>query len=240
MLGRFLEVSVAAPDVAESLSFYESLGFVQALVGDIWSHPYAVVTDGRLVLGLHQQETFPPGLTWMHPDLADHRQTLLHAGIELQSATLDDDSFHQIGFLDPTGLPINLIEARTFTPATVAATFSSGLGYFEEFGIPTRDPVGCAEFWERLGLVAFEPEWKPFKKVPVTARDISIALYDIDLRRPVMSFSVAQLAERVAGFRDRGYRFAALPDGLSPAASALLEAPEGSLLLLTEESQDLN
>ena len=68
----------------------------------------------------------------------------------------------------------------------------------------------------------------------------AIALYDIDLRRPVMSFSVAQLAERVAGFRDRGYRFAALPDGLSPAASALLEAPEGSLLLLTEESQDPN
>jgi catechol 2,3-dioxygenase-like lactoylglutathione lyase family enzyme len=29
-LGRFLEISLAATDVAESLAFYESLGFVQA------------------------------------------------------------------------------------------------------------------------------------------------------------------------------------------------------------------
>ena len=30
MLGRFLEVSIHAPDVPASLEFYESLGFVQA------------------------------------------------------------------------------------------------------------------------------------------------------------------------------------------------------------------
>jgi len=44
VLGRFLEIGVRAPDVPESLAFYESLGFVQASVGDTWSHPYAVVT----------------------------------------------------------------------------------------------------------------------------------------------------------------------------------------------------
>jgi len=33
MLGRFLEVSVHTPDVRASLSFYESIGFVQATVG---------------------------------------------------------------------------------------------------------------------------------------------------------------------------------------------------------------
>ena len=53
MLGRFLEVSVHAPDILESLAFYERLGFTQAPVGETWSHPYAVVTDGRLFIGLH-------------------------------------------------------------------------------------------------------------------------------------------------------------------------------------------
>ena len=33
MLGRFLEVSVHAPDVRESLEFYESLGFVASHEG---------------------------------------------------------------------------------------------------------------------------------------------------------------------------------------------------------------
>ena len=53
MLGRFLEISLHTPDIQESLEFYESLGFAQASVGEIWPHPYAVVTDGRLFLGLH-------------------------------------------------------------------------------------------------------------------------------------------------------------------------------------------
>jgi hypothetical protein len=38
-LGRFLEISVTATDVAASLAFYESLGFVQAAVGEAWPHP---------------------------------------------------------------------------------------------------------------------------------------------------------------------------------------------------------
>ena len=65
MLGRFLEVSVRSSDIPESLAFYESLGFVQAPVSDAWSHPYAVVTDGRLAIGLHAREFDAPSLTWV-------------------------------------------------------------------------------------------------------------------------------------------------------------------------------
>ena len=63
MLGRFLEVSVHAPEILESLAFYEQLGFTQATVGETWSHPYAVVTDGRLFIGLHAYEFASPALT---------------------------------------------------------------------------------------------------------------------------------------------------------------------------------
>ncbi len=55
MLGRFLEFSLATPDVRASLDFYTRLGFSEAEVGEAWPHPYAVVTDGRICLGLHQQ-----------------------------------------------------------------------------------------------------------------------------------------------------------------------------------------
>ena len=47
-LGRFLEISIHTPVIRESLEFYESLGFVQAAVGETWPHPYAVVTDGTV------------------------------------------------------------------------------------------------------------------------------------------------------------------------------------------------
>ena len=63
MLGRFLEYSVATPDVAASLEFYIKLGFSPAEVGEAWPHPYAVVTDGRIHLGLHQHPLPAPSLT---------------------------------------------------------------------------------------------------------------------------------------------------------------------------------
>ena len=162
MLGRFLEVSVHAPDVQESLAFYESLGFVQAAVGDTWSHPYAVLTDGRLYVGLHAFEFDSPALTWVHPGLARHAPALEALGIELAFAKLGEEAFHELGFLDPSGQMVTLIEARTFSPPAVGAAGSTRLGYFEEFGIPTTDLGRSTAFWDALGLVAFDPIRAPF------------------------------------------------------------------------------
>ena len=72
MLGRFLEFSIATPDIRASLDFYGKLGFTQAQVGEAWTHPYAVVTDGRICLGLHQEFIPAPAVTFVKPDLLRH------------------------------------------------------------------------------------------------------------------------------------------------------------------------
>ena len=232
MLGRFLEVSVRAPDVPISLAFYESLGFVQALTGDARPHPYAVVTDGRLCLGLHGAGDDDPTLTWVHPDLAAHAPRLEALGIELEFARLGAEQLHELGFLDPAGQRVTLLEARTFSPPAAPPLFSE-LGYFEEFGIPTPDLERSAAFWEALGLVAFEPERVPFTKVVATGRDLNVGLYDLDLRSPVLAFSAPDMPERIAALRERGLRFAErLPRGMSAREHAMLIAPEGTRLLL--------
>ncbi|MDH5241429.1 MAG: hypothetical protein OEW73_11660, partial [Gammaproteobacteria bacterium] len=59
-IGRFLEFSVRAPDILESLYFYRTLGFVELEIGDMWSHKYAVVSDGELNIGLHDREFDAP------------------------------------------------------------------------------------------------------------------------------------------------------------------------------------
>lgn len=234
MLGRFLEVSVHAPDVQESLAFYESLGFVQAQVGDTWSHPYAVVTDGRLYLGLHAFEFESPALTWVHPDLARHAPALEALGIEFTFAKLGDEAFHELGFLDPAGQTITIIEARTFSPPTLRAGHATNLGYFEEFGIPTSDLGLSTAFWDALGLVAFDPVRAAFSKVVASHRDLNVGLYDTELRRPVLTYSDASMPDRIAGLREKGYRLLdRLPRGMNSRENALLEAPEGTWLLLT-------
>jgi hypothetical protein len=234
LLGRFLEVSVYAPDIVASLAFYESLGFVQVPTGEAWSHPYAVVTDGRLCIGLHQQALAPAALTWVLPDLARHVPALEALGIAIEVAKLDDVSLHEIGFRDPSGQAITVIEARTFSPPSVAPAFETELGYFDEFVIPTTDLGGASAFWDRLGLVAFDPESEPFPRVAVASRDLNIGLYDAGLRSPMLAFSDAAMAQRIATLRDRDMRFVEqLPRDMDPGCNAVLQAPDGTLLLLT-------
>jgi len=234
VLGRFLEISVRATDIPESLAFYESLGFAQASVGDTWSHPYAVITDGRLHLGLHAREFESPALTWVQPDLARHVPRLQSLGVEFSIERLGEDSLHEVGFVDPSGQMITLLEARTFSPPAVAPTHATQLGYFEEFGVPTNDLERAAAFWDALGFVAFDPVREPFTKVVAAGRDLNVGLYDVDLRHPVLTFSDPAMPERIAALRDQGYRFVErLPRGMNPRENALLEAPEGTWLLLT-------
>jgi catechol 2,3-dioxygenase-like lactoylglutathione lyase family enzyme len=234
VLGRFLEVSVQTPDILESLAFYESLGFVQARVGDLRTHPYAVVTDGRLSLGLHACEMASPVLTWVHPDLAPHAAELESLDIELDFSRLGEDAMHEIGFRDPSGQRIMLIEARTFSPPPASDLHASSLGYFEEYGVPVMDLPRSSAFWDSLGFIAFDPERVPFTRVVASHRDLNVGLYDTDLRNPVLTFSNPRMAERITELRNKGHRMPdRLPRGMDPQQNALLEAPEGTWLLLT-------
>ena len=66
MLGRFHEISVETGDIAESVAFYERLGFSQCGTTDTWQHPYGVMTDGKLFLGLHQFKFPSPAISYVH------------------------------------------------------------------------------------------------------------------------------------------------------------------------------
>src|SRR6266850_6277601 len=130
MLGKFLELSLATPDIQASLDFYTRLGFSQAQVGEAWPHPYAVVTDGRICLGLHQATIPAPSMTFVKPDLLRHLQMLEALGVEFEFLRLGNDVFNELGWLDPSGQRVRLIEARTFSPSKRAGTDTSQCGYF--------------------------------------------------------------------------------------------------------------
>lgn len=237
-LGRLLEISLAAPDVAASLAFYESLGFVQARVGEAWPHAYAVVTDGHVSLGLHGSEFESPLPTWVAPDLRERVSALQALGLEAEDARLDDLALHQVLLRAPTGQLLRLLEARTFSPPDVSAAHSSRLGYFEEYALASREPVADGTWWESLGFVAFEPVTEPFGKVVACSRDLNVGIYDLDLDAPALVFSAADMDTRIAALREQGHRFARrLPRALAASGAAILEAPEGTqLLLLADES----
>ena len=63
LLGQFHELSLTTRDIRASVEFYEALGFSHCATGDTWPHPYGVLTDGRLFLGLHEYRFPSPSIT---------------------------------------------------------------------------------------------------------------------------------------------------------------------------------
>ena len=234
MLGRFLEISLHTPDIQASLEFYESLGFIQASVGETWPYPYAVVTDGRLVLGLHGAVVRSPALTFVLPALARGIERLRELGVEFDQERIGNDVFNQATFTDPAGVCVNLLEARTFSP--ISDTAVTTCGYFVEFAMPVRDSKPSREFWESLGFVAMEELLLPFARTPLVSDHLNLGLYrSRAFRQPVLTFEDADMRERLTRLRERGYKlFDDMPDSLDDSTNALLEAPEGTRLLLMQ------
>lgn len=235
MLGKFLELSLVTPDIRASLDFYVSLGFSEADVGEAWSHPYAVVTDGRLCLGLHQSDSFVPSVTFVRAGLLKHLDGLEQLGLAFEFRHLAGDVFNEVGWLDPSGHMLRMVEARTFSPSKRRATERSLCGYFSEIGLPTPNREAAKQHWERLGFIGMDEPDAPLPHVSCTSDSINIGLYDpAHVREPTLCFEV----DDVKGALAKAAAAGVTPETRVPAPlryhpAALLTAPEGTRVLLS-------
>jgi len=234
VLGRFLEFSLATPDIQASLDFYARLGFSQAEVGEAWTHPYAVVTDGRICLGLHQHALPAPAMTFVKPGLLKHVDFLEKRGIEFEFRRLGNDVFNEVAWFDPCGALIRLIEARTFSPSKRPSLATSRCGYFVEIALPAPDAAEAKAYWERFGFVGIDEMEHRLPHVSCTSDFIDLGLYDPShLRRSTLIFDVDDVGGALARIAEVGIAPAGeIPSPLRKGPAAALMAPEGTPILL--------
>lgn len=234
MLGHFHEISLETADIRASVEFYERLGFSQATTTDTWSHPYGVLTDGRVFLGLHQRRSASPAVTYVHPGVAELVPELEARGIALTVCHTGTEVFNQIAFRDPFGQTVSVLEARTFSPVARRSSETSLCGYFDELSMPASNLENAKAFWEPLGFVATDESDIPYLHLPLTSDYLNIAFHrPRTLDRPMLVFSDPDMSARIARLRELDVPFSdELPRGLDTSENALLESPEGTLLLL--------
>jgi len=237
LFGRFLELGVSTRDIGASVAFYEQLGFFQLPTTDTWSHPYGVVSDGRLCLGLHQSERASPTLTFVRPDLARHVHEIRAAGFEPHYARLGEADFHELQLREHSGHIVTLLEARTHLAAAHARLADSQCGYFAAFSLPALDYDQARAFWEHAGFVALGEQDEPYAHLSMTSDWLNLNLHRPRwLDAPVLVFTDPDMGARIAQLREQGHAFSReLPRTLDPRHNALLAAPEGTLLLLLNE-----
>ena len=92
-------------------------------------------------------------------------------------------------------------------------------------------------FWEPLGFVATGEAELPYLHLVLTSDHLDIAFHRPRiLDRPMLVFRDQGMRERIAKLRDvAAGKWLEPPPGLSSAANALLEAPEGTALLFLDE-----
>lgn len=232
MLGRFLEITLRAPQILASWEYYRRLGFAEATVGETLPHRYAAFTDGRLTLGLHDADLAHPALSYVRPELVRHRASLDALGLDFDRQVLGDDQFNELVFRMPDDQPVRLVEARTYSPPERVAP--SLLGWFEEYMMPVASPTGASAAWERLGFVALADEPEPWPHVALTSDTLDLGLYAAhDLAAPALRFGhedVRAVRERLAALEIEPE--ARLARGLDPHDWLLYVAPEGTRLLV--------
>lgn len=235
MLGRFLEISCHAPDVLGSLSFYESLGLTQATAGDIWRHPYAVVTDGQIAIGLHSYEFTSPALTWIRPDLTTYARQIEATGVTLEFFKTGEDRFNELGFLDPDGQMITLLEARTFSaPSTPPAP--PLIGFFQEYRFPVRRIDDAIAFWEPRGFVATEVVRDAPYRAALTSNGIDLYVFESNRRPPAsLVFGAADLNAAHSALLERDLHPDRIHDDVLGVPALALSAPEGTPVLVVAE-----
>ena len=234
MLGYFHEISLETPDIRASVEFYEQLGFSQATTTDTWSHPYGVLTDGRIFLGLQQRHFPSPAVTFVLPGIADCVLEFEARGIPLTVCHTGAEVFNEIGFRDPFGQPISVLEARTYSPVARRPAEVSLCGYFDELSMPVANFETAKAFWEPLGFVATDESDVPYVHLPLTSDHLNIAFHrPRTLDRPMLVFSDSNMPARIARLRELGVNFSnELPRGLDASENGLIESPEGTSLLL--------
>ncbi len=239
LAGTFHEYSVAVDEVRSGVEFYERLGFSQATTTDAFSHPYGVLTDGRLFIGLHQRAGVSPVLTFVHPGVAATVPAFAAAGIELTRCHTGEDVFNEIGFSDPFGHALAVLEARTYSPVARDAVEVSLCGDFAELSLPAGDFAAAQAFWEPLGFVAAEEAQSPYPHLTLTSDHLDIAFHPPRLFPGAMLvFRAADMAARLARLRTLGFALAGAPPRIAlGGSSAFIEAPGKTALLLLEAAE---
>lgn len=233
MLGKFLELSVRAPDILSSLAFYKALGFTELAIGDVWSHRYAVVSDGDLCIGLHDREFDSPSLTFVHPDVARHARAMADHGFDFKYLKIDDDVFNQLGFADRDGHMIALLEARTFSPA-VDDIGRSLCGEWFETTLPVKNAMRTGRFWAPLAPVLLQLREEPTTHMRFDADGMSLGLSEsIALQQPSLCFKCRDRDALLSSIELHGMCNERFPG--FEGAFAELTAPEGTRLYLFDE-----
>ena len=235
---RFLELSLYSEDVLHDLNFFQELGFQSIQTNDIWDYPYAVISDGRQYIGIHQKENFEQispitrfsfaheNIEETHRQIHDNNQTLIFSDLD------SDDKIQHTLFRAPSGLGTHILAARPFSP--LSNPKESALGYFRAYLIPHTKLNDSYVFWEQLGLLVTEDK---MHGIHISNKDFNAILGEFsDLEQPALLFEHPEPNSIFPTLARHGISVNMPESGLPMNGVFSIKTPLGVELIVRQES----
>jgi len=215
----FLEIIIPASDVLTSLQWYLQLGFQELPVGDTRDYNYAVVTDGRVCIGLHGNQMTSMGLSFVLPDVARYARELMANGVEPEYARIGIEEFHELVLHDPDGQAAALLEARTFSQRPTDELPEPAIGRLSHFSLACTNVDASLTFWQEYGFTGVTDAEQ--QHAELYGSNLKIELHE-GTRRALLNFVPDEGAACLATLDSLSIAYRPLAGGI------VLSAPEGT------------
>jgi predicted lactoylglutathione lyase len=243
-LGNVSQITIGTSDLAESVAFYEKMGF-RVVNQNTKPNPWAQVTDDTILILLNQDAMQYIGFTYFNPQMADIVNKLKKAEVPI---IMEIENI-QVIFSSPSGFWISLINydaSSMFQPAgqtladipqsdwANAPAPNADLGIFGELATPVEDLDKEIAFWEMIGFKVSKFGGPYPWAIGQDGQNV-IGLHNTsEFDRSAITFFAKDMADKIKALKEKGL------DSFDPFggtggnndANQILNTPEGQRFFL--------
>ncbi len=236
-LGRSVEFSLSVKNANQALEFYQGLGFRETASAPA-PHPVKTVTDGSIVIALHQASFPSPSVTFFGAKPKEILKILKNAKIHSEMKFDERGDIKSVEFVDLNGLRIVARsdagierEGVQFEMMSLAGDNKeySKCGMFGEFAVSTKSRDATFDFYKNFSFVRNHESNSPHPwGIYVNGITVLGVHQSNDVQTPALTFFAKNSAERIARLKSEGFDFL---QELDPK-NAILQSPDGQLIFI--------
>ena len=241
-LGDVSAITITAPDLEKSLSFYQKLGFKELYRADM-PFPWIQITDGALLIMLRKDNSPYIALTYYVKEIDSLVSDLEADGISFLTKPNAADMIKRCLMRSPDGMNVSLVTlVEGFRQPTGQTMLSMPpqdysnpekyvnrvCGLFGEFAHPVIDIDKSMEFWEKLGFKLLSRMEMPYKWAIISDGLSIVGLHQTtSFTNATITFFAADMKDKIEKLKSEG-----LTD--------IIEKGQSNIVLTTPEKQNIN
>lgn len=218
-LGEVASIYVTSPDLDSSMALYQKIGF-QKISANVMPDPWALVSDGTLLIMMRKDSMQYVGLTYYVRDIESRVEQLEKEGIAFLKKAKKDDLIKRYFFRSPDGLNIMLVSNVGLFKQPTGVTMLSmnpiasqsesnypnaACGAFGEFCHPVADLNASIEYWKKLGFQVTSQMSQPYPWAILSDGLMLIGLHQTkNFNYPAVTYFGLNTENRVNDLKKKG------------------------------------